>query len=91
MTEATEQRTDHGKSNGSRWYDPHRVTLALFGVVSLMVIGWSSIVYSMAHAAEIKNASQDEQLKSFKETVERIEKGVERVEVKVDRVIEQKK
>lgn len=79
----TEERTgtDHGKNNSTRWYDPHKVTLSLFGVIFLIVVAWSGVVYGMAHAGETKNVEQDEKIKT-------LERGFEKIDAKIDKLLE---
>jgi hypothetical protein len=75
-----ETKTDHGK-NGNRWYDPHKMTLSLFGVVSVMLVAFFGLMWSMARAAEGTNIKQDGR-------IEVIEKGLDRLEGKIDKLIE---
>jgi hypothetical protein len=70
--------------NGGRWYDPHKVTLSLFGVVFLIVVAWSGVVYGMAHAGETKNVEQDGRLKT-------LEASFEKIDLKLDKVLERQK
>lgn len=80
MDAASGTKTDHGK-NGSRWYDPHKMTLSLFGIVGVMLIAFFGVMWSMARAAETTNIKQDERIHV-------IEKGVERLEGKIDKLLE---
>jgi hypothetical protein len=67
--------------NGARWYDPHKVTLSLFGVVFLLVAAWGGVVYGMAHAGEMKNVEQDGRLKT-------LEASFDKIDTKLDKVLE---
>ncbi len=74
--------TDHG-TNGKRWYDPHRVTLVLFGVVFTACLAWGTFVFAKATGAADKNIEQDEKIKAT-------ERWLERIESKLDKVLERK-
>ncbi len=68
-------------ANGARWYDPHKVTLSLFGVIFLIVAAWSGVVYGMARASETKNVEQDGRIKT-------LEASFEKIDMKLDKVLE---
>lgn len=80
MTDPNESRTgtDHGKK-GDRWYDPHKVTLSLFGVIFVLVVAWGGAVYGMAHSGETKNVEQDGRLKALESVFDRIDKKMDRL------------
>jgi uncharacterized membrane protein SpoIIM required for sporulation len=75
----TSKRKAVKMSEGRRWYDSVRVIWALFGVIGMFVVAWGGVVYSMAKASELENARQDEQIKSVKEGIDKIDRKVDKV------------
>jgi hypothetical protein len=84
------------KSDGRRWYDPNRMTLALFAVVSFFVIGWGSWVFALARANEAINAQQEIEIRllkaelgGIKETQGRQSDKMDRINDKIDKVLDE--
>ena len=83
MTDASLPRVESDTRNGSikRWYDPFRVTMALFLLVGVGLSGWGAFVFSKATAASDKNIEQDQRLNA-------IEKAVEKIDGKMDKILD---
>jgi hypothetical protein len=79
-TPRVEQDT-RGNGGKQRWYDPFRVTMTLFAIVSLFVLTWCGFTFTKATNAADKNIEQDERLKA-------LDKAVDRIETKLDKVLD---
>ena len=60
----------------------------LFAAVVFFVMGWGTIVWVKANTAELKNVTQDEQIKAVVERIGGIEKKLDRQDDKLDRVLD---
>jgi hypothetical protein len=67
--------------NGTRWYDPHKLVIALAGTVFALVGSWGAVVFGMARSSETVNAIQDTRLKA-------LEEGLKGMDMKLDRVLD---
>jgi len=72
------------RERGERWYDAHRVTLALFVTLSICFGWWGSLVFATARAAEVKNVEQDARLNGM-------DAKLDRIDGKLDRLLENRK
>lgn len=79
------------RERGDRWYDAHRVTLALFVALAACFAWWGSLVDASTRAAEVKNVEQDGKLKAILDGAEEQKKFNERVDWKLDRLLERVK
>ena len=84
MAPATSEATARGEKNGARWYDPHRVTLALFGAIGAITLALGGAAWSAIASASSANARQDAQ-------IETLQRGLERQDGKLDRILERLK
>ena len=72
--------TDHGTDSTSRrWYDPNRVSLVLFGVVSAAILAWGGYVFAKSTNAADKNIEQDQRIKALEDVTTKIDAKLDKV------------
>ena len=72
------------EENGRRWYDPHKMTLALGGGMLALVAWWGSLVWGMSQSAQTKNVEQDAILKHVTD-------NISEMKVKLDKIYDRVK
>lgn len=77
MSEVVE--TARRTGNGTRWYDPHKLVIALAGTVFALVGSWGAVVFGMARASETANAVQDTRLNSLEERLKGMDGKLDKV------------